>query len=60
MNDVMNWDNIESYTLDDLYCSTIQVFTWYGATIEIDGITGNEYISCEVSFWFHSLLVQII
>ncbi|KAL9281783.1 Protein CLP1 5 [Arabidopsis thaliana] len=26
---------------------TFAVFTWYGATIEIDGITGNEYISCE-------------
>ncbi|CAA0406428.1 unnamed protein product [Arabidopsis thaliana] len=24
---------------------TFAVFTWYGATIEIDGITGNEYIS---------------
>lgn len=33
------------------YC---QVFTWYGATIEMDGVTETDYTADEVRFLIHS------
>lgn len=30
-----------------------QVFTWYGATIEMDGVTETDYTADEVGFLLH-------
>lgn len=45
--------------LTESYIGRHQVFTWYGATIEMDGTTETDYTADEVSYLFSNTYIMI-